>query len=654
MITEIIPYKKLPRNLDIFDYKIDDAIQDQITIGKIVIIPFRNKKILGVVSKIKTTSNFKKLKKITEVTPYSLSENNIKSLYKLATHYINAPSLFLKNILPVIPKKNHKITKQWTDLYNWNFKKDLFKTLEKTPSLEKSLKDYHKRYLILSNNEQKNYALYLNLIKKHLKKKNKQLMLLFPNIQKIENFLQYLPLKYQEKISIISNKIVSKKNLYFKEWLKIQNNKVSIIIGTRSAIFMPLDNINTLIIDQAEGSDYKQTEPNPRYHTVDIAYLNQDFYKYKLILNSLNPRFLDYFLSSKQEDYKIINDYQTIEINSHWINMKEDIYDENKHPLISEKAETAIKENLNDNKKVLILHNKKGFANQVKCKKCNNIFKCPKCKQPYQYQVKNKTLYCHNCQTELKKIYCPKCKSTEWQLQNYGIKHLQKYWEKLGYSNIAIEYKNYTNKELETIKEKIKNKHNLIISTNFIFSITNLKSFDFILITNTDQLLATNDFNANWQTFKNYNSLIQKCASYNITAYFQTYHLDNFIFQTLKKQQYNKFYQQELKWRQQLNYPPFKPLIKIVYQNRNNEQGEKIVKRYYRKLKHISSKETQVASPYPIYRHFIQRKNFKTYKWIIIIKSNYKNLQNNSKLYNFLENLPPEWLIDINPENLYK
>lgn len=334
--------------------------------------------------------------------------------------------------------------------------------------------------------------------------------------------------------------------------------------------------------------------------------------------------------------------------------MKEDIYDENKHPLISEKAEKVIKEKIKNNKKVLILHNKKGFANQVKCKECNNIFKCPECNRPYQYQIKNKTLYCHNCQKELKNIYCPKCKSKEWQLQSYGVKHLQKYWQKLGYPSMAIEHKNYTSKELKIIKKKITEKHNLIISTNFIFSISNLQNFDFILITNTDQLLSTNDFNANWKTFKTYNSLIQKCAFHNVSIYFQTYHIDNFIFQALKKQQYNNFYQQELKWRQQLNYPPFKPLIKIIYQNRNAKQGENIVKKYYKKLKYISNKKTQISSPYPIYKNFIQRKNFKTYKWIIIIKSNYKNLQNKSKLYEFLKSLPPEWLIDINPENLYK
>lgn len=656
MIAEIIPYTKLPRNLDIFDYKIDDELAAQCAPGQIVYIPFRRQKILGIIKKLKNRSDFPKLKTISEKSDYKISENALKSLYDLAHYYISSPSLILKEMIPELPKKKHETKIEWADIYQWNYDEKALLELDNVNALKKEISNQFRRYLILSNKEKRRWAFYWTYFMDYIKRDNKQLMIIFPNIQAIEAFLQFISPKYKDKITILSSKIHSKKNFYFNEWRKIKNNEVKIILGTRSAVFCPMENVETLIIDQAESRDYKQDEPNPRYHAVDVAYLNQKNYKFQLILNSLNPRFLDYFLSSEKADFQIINDYQNIKNTSHWIDMKSQAYDSDRHPLFSEEAEEIIKNAFEKKENLLILHNKKGFSNEVQCKHCHEILTCSQCEKPFHYTESQNVLSCKNCQKEEKFIKCPKCKSSEIIELSYGINHLQKYLKEKEIPSFVLEHKNYSAQKEEIIKEKMQNleKGQIFISTNYIFSLVKPGYFKHIILINSDRLLYSNDFNANWHSFNELNELIQKSSENNVELYLQTYNIQHFVFQSLKKQKFNDFYQNEIKWRKSLNYPPFKQLVKLIYQNEDANLGEKTVKNYYQKLKTELKSNLKITFPYPIYKTSIRRQNKNTYRWIIAIRCNYNDLKPQNELYKSLEKLDPDWLIDINPENLYK
>jgi len=659
MIAEIIPYAKLPRNLSVFDYIIPDEDEfKNIKLGQIVTINFRGRLIPGLVFKIKKYSDFPKLKKIKDIKQnISLDSKQINLLSTLSNYYFTSPASFLKEFIPTIPKKIHQYSRDWSKHYNFKAQNKLI-NYENVNSLLKEVAIPNQRYLLLTNKINRKYSFYLKYIEDVIKKNKEQVLLLFPNLKAITHFLEFIPAKLLREISVLTAKVYNKKNLFYQEWLDIKENKTKIIISNRSGVFLPLENVNTIIIDEAENQDYKQAEQNPRYHAVDLAYLASKESKIKIIINSLCPRLLDYYLSQVKNDFKLINDWQNINNSSHWIDSKNQIYDEKQHPIISEKAENVIIKSLNQKENVLILHNKKGLHTQITCKKCKHIFKCPDCQNLLLYNNKEKNFHCSHCKKIINKLYCPKCNSKEWKTMSYGTEDLKNYFkEKYNrYNAINVEQNKYS---LEKLEEFIKNlkkqeKAYLIIATNYIFTLLDLKYFKTIIVSNTDRILSSNDFNANWKVFSAWPKLIHYAAENNIEIYFQTYNINHYIFQSLKKHKYLEFYKNELEWRKMLAYPPYKQLIKLIYQNTNKEAGEKILKSQYKKLQIIINKNSQISSPYPIYQQNIKRQNSNTYRWIISIKTTYANLKRNTDLSKYLFSLGTEWLIDLNPEDLYR
>ena len=659
MIAEIIPYAKLPRNLSVFDYTIPDEKEfKNIKLGQIVTINFRGRLIPGLIFKIKEKSEFPKLKKIKSAeTNIILDQKQVNLLNILSDYYFTSPASFLKEFIPAIPKKIHQYSRDWSKYYDFKIQKDL-RNYENVKTLLKELEVPNRRYLVLSNKTDRKLSFYLKYLEGIIKADKDQVLLLFPNLKSINEFLEFIPAELLEKISVLTSKVYNKKNLFYKEWLDIKENKTKIIISNRSGLFLPLGNVKTIIIDQAEHQDYKQEEQNPRYHAVDLAYLTSKENKIKLIISSLCPRLLDYYLSQVKNDFKLINDWQNIKDTSHWIDSKNQSYDEKLHPVITEEAERAIIKSLEKKENVLLLHNKKGLTNQITCTKCKHVFNCPDCQSLLFYNKKGNNFHCSHCKKVINKLYCPKCDSKEWKTMSYGTEHLKNHFSEKHseFKVINIEQNKYTVESLEKLINKIKKQEDnyLIIATNYIFSLLDLKYFKTIVISNTDRILSSNDFNANWKTFSAWPKLIHYAAEKDIQIYLQTYNINHYLFQSLKKHKYLDFYKNELEWRKMLAYPPYKQLIKLIYQNTDKDKGEMILKKHYKKLQAIMNKNSQISSPYPIYHASIRRKSSNTYRWIISIKSNYSNLKKDTELAKYLISLGTEWLIDLNPENLYR
>jgi primosomal protein N' (replication factor Y) len=347
---------------------------------------------------------------------------------------------------------------------------------------------------------------------------------------------------------------------------------------------------------------------------------------------------------------------------------------DNEHPLISAELEERAQTVATEKKNVLILHNRKHFSNELYCPNCKEILLCPDCQVSYVFDQKTKGIYCPNCQKPLAENRCPHCKQRDYQYKQFGLENLLQYWKsKYPDSQVFnIEQKKYSEKEELALRDSLLNSApgKIIIATNYIFSLVPKNYFQLIGITQSDQLLNIADFNSHWRLFSQLAQLIQHCAEENIELCLQSWQKQHFVMKALKEYNYPQFYKEELKWRQDFDYPPFQRLVKILYQNEDVKNGEKIVANTWNDL------QTRLVAGLPagfsaadsginampaisggyqaMHKQLIQTQRNTRWRWLIWFKIEEKAWLKNQNLHDYIKQLDEDFFVDISPENLYR
>ncbi|MFA6536856.1 MAG: hypothetical protein WCT18_00480 [Patescibacteria group bacterium] len=631
--AKIIPRKKMPKKLGLFDYEIPDALHN-LTVGDLVRINFRNSEILGLLAELTNQPEIDQDKKIKEIIApdnfwQKINPFQLTMINWFAEYYSYPLSSTFALFYPEITKKSAK----FSDKFIWSANNIKPHRLEESFFAEFALSKAQ-FFLLFARDREKKLALYLKFIQNSLAR-NEQLLLLFATVETMLEFCQNIPVDWHQDCAILSTDQKHGKNQHNSLWREIKNNKKKIIIGTRSAVFAPFATLKTIIIDSAHGDDYKQWDQDPRYDAVEVCQKLGELFGAKLIYSSLSPK-ICHLTKMPHEQTKVIK-LGTNLVKTEIIDLRHERKKD--YFFLSERLLNIIKENLTQKNKILLIANKAGEAGQLVCHDCGFLPICPDCHLPMT--VNEKELRCFRCgQSQDIFLSCPKCGSTDLRAFGIGALGLKKQLEKL----LSI--------SIELVPNGQKPKTDFCLIDHVPADLCGWPKFSMVCFLYFDNLLNLPDFSANEKVFC---AIANVCAqnghNQNWSLILQTNYADNQIFKYLPND-YFSFYKNELQIRQDLGYPPNKFLLKIFFDHHDETVAQKEAHDLYQKINRLSEEKNfsdfafcRMEGPYLHYRRKV-RQRFR--QQLALFFDDEKKMQN----FLNLDLVPRYWRIDRNPLNL--
>ena len=405
-------------------------------------------------------------------------------------------------------------------------------------------------------------------------KNNKTAILLVPEIsltpQIIKRFTSYF-----SNIAVLHSGLSDGEK--YDEWRKINEGKVNIVIGARSAIFAPLKNIGVIIIDEEHSQTYKQ-ENNPRYNAIDIAKERCKYHNCPLILGSATPS-LESFARAKKNVYKLL------ELKNRYNNNtmpKVEIIDMNKEfkkasGYFSNTLIDQIKETLERKEQVILFLNRRGYSSFLTCSSCGYVEKCPNCDISLTYHKSSNMLRCHYCgyATKRKKL-CPKCQE---EFKDYGIgtekveEELKSLIKDAKIIRMDVDTTTTKNSHAKIINSFLEEKYNILVGTQMIAKGLDFPNVTLVGVLNADIGLNFPDFRSSETTFSLLNQVLGRSGRGNKEGkvLIQTFNPEHYAIAYTKNHDYLGFYNEEMKIRKILKYPPYYYIcsIKIISKDYN-------------------------------------------------------------------------------------
>ena len=424
--------------------------------------------------------------------------------------------------------------------------------------------------------------IYINLIKEAIKNGYGSLFLV-PEISLTAQMTERLQKQFSDSVAILHSKLTDAEKR--KEWIYIRTGEKKIVIGARSAIFAPVQNLKYIIIDEEHENTYKQ-DNNPRYHTKNVAIkralIEGDV---KVIFGSATPSFESYYQAEK-------NDIELVELKERFNNAKMPTYEivdlNNTPENFSEELLKEMSGALGRKEQVILILNRKAFANLLKCKDCGHIPICPNCSISLSYYKYENKLKCNYCGYE--KYFNGKCDACgSEKVMQIGT----------GTEKIEEEIKSYfpesrtvradsetvkTKKDYEDIYNDFKNhKYDIMLGTQIIAKGFHFPDVTLVGIINSDIILNFPDFRAGEKTFQLLTQSSGRAGrgSKDGKVVIQTFNEENEVIQNTVTGNYEGYYRKEMELRKILNYPPFGRLIIIVVSSEEEEELEKKAKKFY-------------------------------------------------------------------------
>ena len=430
--------------------------------------------------------------------------------------------------------------------------------------------------------------IYLQLIQDAIKNE-KTAIVLVPEISLTPQMLDRFISRFgKEKIAILHSKLSIGER--YDEWNKIKQGQAKIVIGARSAIFAPVENLGIIIIDEEHDASYK-SESNPKYDAKQVATYIAKQNNCPLLLGSATPDINTYYKANELKEIELLkltkrannSELPKVEI----IDLKQELANGNRS-MLSNELYALIEENLQKKRQTILFLNRRGYSTFIMCRNCGYTVKCKNCDISLTYHKYEKKLKCHYCGYEQELVTkCPECNSDKIRYFGTGTQKLEQEIQKQfpNASTIRMDVDTVTKKNShENILNKFKNENiNILIGTQMVVKGHHFPNVTLVGVIAADSSLNIDDYRANERTFQILTQVAGRAGREKLPGkvIIQTYNPDNFSIQCAKQQNYNKFYNTEILLREQLKYPPFCDIIVIGFSGISEAELQDIGKRTY-------------------------------------------------------------------------
>lgn len=502
---------------------------------------------------------------------------------------------------------------------------------------------------------------YLQLIDKAIKE-NKSAIVLVPEISLTPQMLDRFISRFgKEKIAVLHSKLsIGERH---DEWERIKDGKAKIVIGARSAIFAPVQNLGIIIIDEEHDSSYK-SEATPKYNAKEVAKKIAKEAKIPLLLGSATPDLTTFYNAKECNKITLLeltkrannSNLPKVEI----VDLKQELANGNRS-MLSHDLYQAIEQNLKDKLQTILFLNRRGYSTFIMCRNCGYTVKCKNCNISMTYHSYENKLKCHYCGYEEKLVKtCPECGSDKIRYFGTGTQKLEQEIHKQfpQAKTIRMDVDTVTKKNShEEILNKFKNEEaDILIGTQMVVKGHHFPKVTLVGVIAADSSLNIDDYRATERTFQILTQVAGRAGRENLPGkvIIQSYNPENFSIQNAQKQNYEEFYETEIALRKQLKYPPFCDIIIIGFNSINEEEIKKVSNLAYEiATKNLDNEEFKIFKPMPSPIDKIQNK----FRWRIIIKGN-MNEKANETLNELLKTLyakdykNTKITIDVNPNNM--
>ena len=501
---------------------------------------------------------------------------------------------------------------------------------EQKMALHSILDEDYNTYLLEGVTGSGKTEVYLQAAEDYISK-GKSVLVLVPEISLTVQMVHRFKSRF-DNIAILHSELTPAEK--YDEYRRISRGEVNVVVGARSAIFAPIKNLGLIIIDEEHVETYKQ-ENQPYYNALKVAQFRQEYHHCKILLGSATPS-LETKIRALKGNYHQL--YLTKRINegplpeTKIINMLDYHNIDNDSTILSIELRNQIEDRLKKNEQVMLLINRRGFAPFIQCKKCRMTFKCPTCGIPLSYHQKDDMLKCHHCGyvSNMPKK-CPKCEGDKFFKIGFGSEKVEDEVKRLYPTARILRLDSDTtqirNKTSEILTAFENHEADILIGTQMI-----AKGHDFKDVTLVGIVLADLGLNIpSWRSAERTFNLITQAvgrAGRDVKpglAIVQTYDPNNYVIYDASKQDYNRFFNQEMVKRKQGQYPPYRylTLIKIASSSEDDViDGANFLKNFL--VAKFAKKDVDVLGPS---EPFLVQLNGKFYRKLLVKYKKYSEVK---------------------------
>jgi len=420
--------------------------------------------------------------------------------------------------------------------------------------------------------------IYVKLIDEVLNQ-GKQVLYLVPEIALTTQLIQRLQRYFGNRISVFHSKYSLNERV--EVWKNTLNNskKAQLILGARSSVFLPFNELGLVIVDEEHETSYKQFDPAPRYHARDTAIVLANLHKAKVILGSATPSIESYF-NAQQEKYGLV------ELNRRFgnlllpeielVDIKEGYRKKRMTGHFSERLMTLIQEALEENEQVILFQNRRGYSPIVECKTCGIAPQCPNCDVSLTYHKFKNELRCHYCgYNKAMPEACGACGSPNLDTKGFGTEQIELELQelfpeaKVGRMDLDTTRGKYGyQKILNAFQE---HEIDILVGTQMLSKGLDFANVSLVGVLNADNMLNFPDFRAHERSFQMLTQVSGRAgrAKKRGKVAIQTFNPFHQILQQVTTNDYNMMYKEQLDERHQYMYPPIIRLIKITLKHKD-------------------------------------------------------------------------------------
>ena len=453
-----------------------------------------------------------------------------------------------------------------------------------------------------------------------IKEKGKDTIVLVPEIALTPQLVMRFKARFRDKIAVLHSRLSPAERL--DAWRRIKNGDVDIVIGARSAIFAPFKNLGLIIVDEEHDQLYKQ-EDGVRYNARDMALVRGKFNNAVVILGSATPA-IETYHNAKTGKYNYLTLPERIDKRpmpeAVVVDLRKD-----KTALFSEKLINAIQDRLTKKEQTILFLNRRGFAPVLLCRDCGFNLQCPNCSIALTYHKSDEIMKCHYCDFEIAPPdNCPHCKGSKMRFIGLGTQRIEEDVRRFfSEARIARMDRDTTGKKMahyEIVKGVIDEDIDILIGTQMV-----AKGHDFPKVTLVGVLLAEAglfypDFRSAERTFQIITQVSGRAGRGHLegNVILQTYNPEHYSISYAINHDYEGFFDKEMSFRKELNYPPFARITSILLKGNDPKKVEKTIQALSLILKQmIKGKGIELLGPVPAPVSRIRGKH----RWILLIKA---------------------------------
>ncbi|EMY5047235.1 primosomal protein N' [Listeria monocytogenes] len=446
--------------------------------------------------------------------------------------------------------------------------------------------------------------IYLQTIEAKLKE-GKEAIVLVPEISLTPQMVERFKSRFGSEVAVLHSALSSGEK--YDEWRKIERKEARVVVGARSAVFAPFENLGIIIIDEEHEASYKQ-EDNPRYHARDVAIWRATKYQCPVVLGSATPS-LESFARAKKGVYTLIelpsrvNDRAMPEVRV--VDMREELRKENRTEFSTELLE-KIKDRIAKKEQTVLMLNRRGYSSFVMCRDCGYVVECPNCDISLTYHQSSNQMKCHYCGHEERVPQkCPSCEGEHIRYFGTGTQKVEESLTKLIPEARVIRMDVDTTRTKGAHEKLLKSFRNheadILLGTQMIAKGLDFPDITLVGVLNADTMLHLPDFRASERTFQLLTQVSGRAGRHERTGevIVQSYNPEHYSIEFAKKHDFIGFYNHEMQLRKMGSYPPFYYLTMINVSDENEMKAIRTIQEMAQFLRGKLGPDAVILGPVP-------------------------------------------------------